>query len=209
VARDQLTIDNAFIGTESRAAGGGQIELRVGDLLFLTDAGEISSSVFGGTTTTAGDITIDPQFLILDGSQIIAQAAEGRGGNIRIVVDNLIQSPDSRIDASAGPAGINGTVVINTPDADVTGGLVALNAAVLDAAALLRERCAARRDVGASSFTGVGRGGLPASPDASQASVYRDPFDTTDGSARRDASQAVGGRRTPAIVLSCASSPGR
>ena len=36
----------------------------------------------------------------------------------------------------------------------------------------LRERCGARRDIGASSFTGVGRGGLPPSPDGPLASAY-------------------------------------
>jgi hypothetical protein len=42
---------------------------------------------------------------------------------------------------------------------------VVLEGALLDAASRLRERCATRRDIGASSFTGVGRGGLPPSPD--------------------------------------------
>jgi len=39
---------------------------------------------------------------------------------------------------------------------------------------LLRERCASRRDVGASSFTGVGRGGLPPSPDTPLTTGYLD-----------------------------------
>jgi filamentous hemagglutinin family protein len=172
VARERLRIDNAFIGTESVAAGGGQITLEVGELLFLTDAGEISSSVFGGAGTTAGDITIDPRFIVLDGSSIIAQAREGRGGNIRITADNLILSPDSVISASAGPAGIDGTIVISTPEVDLSGGLVVLEGALLDASSQLRERCGARRDIGASSFTGVGRGGLPPTPDGPLASAY-------------------------------------
>ncbi len=55
-----------------------------------------------------------------------------------------------------------------------------LDAAVLGSAALLRERCAVRRDVGASSFTGVGRGGLPASLDAPLASAYPDRHAAAD-----------------------------
>ena len=47
-----------------------------------------------------------------------------------------------------------------------------LDAPLLDAASLLRQRCAARRDIGASSFTGVGRGGLPPSPDGPLLSDY-------------------------------------
>ena len=76
------------------------------------------------------------------------------------------------IDASAGPAGIDGTVVVSTPEVDMSGGLVVLEGALLDAASQLRERCGARRDIGASSFSGVGRGGLPPSPDGPLASAY-------------------------------------
>jgi large exoprotein involved in heme utilization and adhesion len=128
--------------------------------------------VFGGADTTAGDITIDPHFIVLDGGHIVAQAKEGRGGSIRITVDHLFVSPDSEISASAGPAGINGTVVISTPEVDLSGGLVVLEGAFLDAASLLRARCAARRNIGASSFTGVGRGGLPPGPDTPLAGGY-------------------------------------
>jgi hypothetical protein len=172
VARQRLDIDNAFIGTESVAAGGGRIDLEVGELLFLTDSGEISSSVFGGAGTTAGDITIDPRFIVLDGSSIIAQAREGRGGNIGITADNLVPSPDSVINAEAGNEGIDGMVVVSTPEVDLSGELVVLESELLDIASQLRERCGARRDIGASSFTGVGRGGLPPGPDGPLAGAY-------------------------------------
>jgi large exoprotein involved in heme utilization and adhesion len=128
--------------------------------------------VFGGAGTTAGDITIDPRFIVLDGSSIIAQARGGRGGNIRITADNLILSPDSVINAEAGDEGIDGTVVVSTPEVDLSGGLVVLQGALLDAASQLRERCGARRDIGASSFTGVGRGGLPPTPDGPLSGAY-------------------------------------
>jgi hypothetical protein len=63
-------------------------------------------------------------------------------------------------------------VATSSPEADLSGGLLILDAALLDAASQLRERCASRRDIGASSFTGVGRGGLPASPDGPLGSAY-------------------------------------
>lgn len=147
----------------------------MGDLIDLQES-TITTSVCGGTGTTVGDITIDPRFVILDGSRILAQAAAGRGGNISITVDDLIHSPDSVTSASAGPAGIDGTVVISTPEVDLSGGLVALEGALLDAASQLRERCGVRRDIGASSFTGVGRGGLPPSPDGQLAGAYASGF---------------------------------
>jgi hypothetical protein len=65
--------------------------------------------------------------------------------------------------------------VVSTPDSDLIGGLVVLDVGLLDADALLRERCAARHDVGASSFTGSGRGGLPPSPDQPLGSAYGPP----------------------------------
>jgi hypothetical protein len=55
---------------------------------------------------------------------------------------------------------------------DLASTLVVLDAGLLNADALLRERCAARRDVGASSFTGTGRGGLPPSPDQPLGTAY-------------------------------------
>jgi large exoprotein involved in heme utilization and adhesion len=162
VARDRLELRDSQITTTAQRAGGGRITIEAGELIDLQGS-EIATSVFGGVTTTAGDIAIDPRFLVLDGSRIVAQAAEGRGGNIRIIADNLIQSPNSLISASAGPAGIDGTVVVSSPEVDLTGGLVELEVPLLDAASLLRDRCAARRDIGANSFT---RGGprRPAAP---------------------------------------------
>jgi large exoprotein involved in heme utilization and adhesion len=102
--------------------------------------------------------------VILDEGRIIAHAQEGSRGNISIVVDELFRAPDSLIDASA-EAGIDGTVNISSPDADIAGDLVVLEAAFVDASSLLRARCEARRDIGASSFTAAGQRALPRSPD--------------------------------------------
>jgi large exoprotein involved in heme utilization and adhesion len=174
VATDRLELDDGTITTEAAAGGGGRIAIEVGLLIDLLGS-EITTSVAGDATTTAGDLTLDPRFIVLEGSRIVAEASEGRGGNIRITVDNLIQLPDSLISASAGPAGIDGTVVISTPEVDLSGGLVVLEGAVVDIAGL-RERCAVRRDIGASSFTGVGRGGPPPSPDGPLADAYASGF---------------------------------
>jgi len=169
-ARSQLEMDEGAITTESEQSGGGQITLRVGRLIDLRDS-SIESSV-ARLAGNAGDIMIDPDFLVLDNSFILARANAGRGGNIRISADQLVVSPDSGINAEAGAEGIDGNVEINAPEEDTTGALVILDAPLLDAASLLRQRCAARRDIGASSFTGVGRGGLPLSPDGPLLSAY-------------------------------------
>ena len=193
----QLLLDDAEISTEALLAGGGRIDVLVDDLIDLRES-RITSAVFGGADTTAGNLSIDPRFIVLDGSRIVAEAIEGRGGSIDIEVDNLIQSPDSVISASAGPAGIDGTVVISSPEVDLTGGLVVLDPALLDAASQLHERCAARRDVGASSFTGVGRGGLPPGPDQPLMSDYR------IGSTRHGDNTQSGGIEAGLAVLALA-----
>jgi len=169
---DRILLDGgAEISTVTGTSGGGDIRIKARDLILLRGRSRIGVDVSRGKTR-AGDIDIDPRFLVLDESEISATADAGSGGRIDITADNLVISPGSEITARAGPAGIDGTVVISTPEADVSGGLVVLEGTLLDVASQLRERCAARRDIGASSFTGVGRGGLPPSPDGPLANAY-------------------------------------
>jgi hypothetical protein len=168
---DRLVLDRGEISTSAQQAGGGRITIQVSELIDLQDS-RIESSV-AQEAGNAGDISIDPDFLVLDDSAILARADAGVGGDISIVADNLVVSPDSLINAEAGEAGVDGTVVTSEPAVDLASALVVLAAPPLDADALLREPCALRRDVGTSSFTGVGRGGLPAAPDRPLGSAYR------------------------------------
>jgi len=171
-APDRLVLDDrSEISTSAVEAGGGQITIEVDRLIDLRKS-LISSSV-AREAGNAGDITIDPDFLVLDDSAILARADAGVGGDISIVADNLVVSPDSLINAEAGEEGIDGTVATSEPAVDLASALVVLAAPPLDADALLREPCALRQDVGTSSFTGVGRGGLPAAPDRPLGSAYR------------------------------------
>ena len=144
--------------------------IQAGRLIDLQDS-RVESSV-AREAGNAGDITIDPDFLILDDSAILARADAGIGGDIQITAGQILRSPGSLISAVAGVSGIDGTIVVDAPEIDLSGDLVILQAPAFDAAALLRERCAARRDVGASSFTGTGRGGLPPSPDQPLGTAY-------------------------------------
>jgi filamentous hemagglutinin family protein len=196
-----LVLQDARISTDSQRAGGGEIRLRVSDLIDLQDS-EVTTSVAGGTDPTAGNIVIDPEVLVIDGSRINADAPAGFGGNVTIVADNILVPGGSfealvaqgDISATGGDPTRSGTVVVDAPDVDLASDLVLLEAPLLDAAAQLRERCAARRDVGASSFTGSGRGGLPPSPDAPLPGTYPDPAAETPpraGQSQRPAIFAV------------------
>src|SRR5262249_50085150 len=114
-----------------------------------------------------GNITIDPEFLILEhGSDILATATTGSGGRIQITTDHFFAFPGSVVSAKSGNQGLSGTVEIVSPDVDLAGSLTALPSTFLDAAAQMQQRCAARRGGGRmGSFAVRGAGGIPAEPD--------------------------------------------
>jgi large exoprotein involved in heme utilization and adhesion len=150
------------ITTNAATADGGDIGIVARDRLHLIH-GEITATVNDGT---GGNITIDPTFVILDQhSKVIAQAGTGTGGNIQITADVLLVSLESVISASS-QFGTNGVVAIDSPEVDLAGTLSALPASFLDAASLLRQRCAQRAEAGAGSFVVAGTSALSASPDA-------------------------------------------
>jgi filamentous hemagglutinin family protein len=171
-----LLFEGSEVSTDSAEAGGGRIQLLVGDTIVLRDS-QVITSVAGGEDPTAGNVLIDPKVLVIDGSKIQANAPRGFGGDITIVADNAlvpgndVQALLDRKDISATGEIDDGRVTVTAPELDLSRGLVVLEGAVLDVSEL-RERCAARRDVGASSFTGVGRGGLPPGPDGPLAGGY-------------------------------------
>jgi hypothetical protein len=168
-----LMNDGASISTEAvgerSAASGGNITLHVRDFLHLVSS-EISTSV-KGDTGNGGNITIDPQLVILNHSSIIAQAIEGHGGNITITAGQFIPSADSIVSATS-ELGISGTVVINGPRVDVNGALVVLSTQLRGRTEVLREACAARADRPNSSLVEAGRGGLPQDPEATLPALY-------------------------------------
>ncbi|HLY46648.1 MAG TPA: hypothetical protein VKQ73_13790, partial [Stellaceae bacterium] len=167
--------DGAAISTEAASANGGNIALHVGELMFLTDS-QVTTSV-KGAFGNGGNILIDPQFLILQHSDIIAQAVAGHGGDITIVADDFFPSADSIVSASS-QLGLSGTVDIVGPRVDLNGSLVVLASELRSAAEVLRTSCAARGAQLRSSLTEGGRGGLPQDPETTIPALYlagRDP----------------------------------
>jgi filamentous hemagglutinin family protein len=161
-------ISTEAMGERSKASGG-NIALHVRDFLYLTSS-EISTSV-KGETGNGGNITIDPQLVILNHSSIIAQAIEGHGGNITITADQFIPSSDSIVSASS-ELGISGTIVINGPRVDVNGALVVLSTQLRSRTEVLRQACAARAGQPVSSLVEAGRGGLLQDPEATLPALY-------------------------------------
>jgi hypothetical protein len=162
---DSAIIANATApGTQ---ASGGNITLLATDMIRLTNS-QINASVQGSTTTIGGTIFIDPQFVILNNSQILAQATQGQGGTITIIAGTFLVDPSSSVSASSTGGGINGTVDIRATVQNLSGALVPLQQDFLAGGSLVAQRCAARMAEGqVSSFVLAGREGLPAEPDGS------------------------------------------
>ena len=107
--------------------------------MYLHDS-TITASVAGGAGN-GGNIAIDPDFVVLNGGQIAADAVGGNGGNVSIVAGHFLATPDSSVTASSA-FGLQGEVVIRAPNEDIGGELQRLPETALDAAARFKSGCA-------------------------------------------------------------------
>jgi filamentous hemagglutinin family protein len=164
---------NAETGISSGEEGA-NINLQVSDLLLLQNESLISATALGNAN--GGNINIDTKFLIAlpiagtNGNGIIANAVEGRGGNIQINTQGIFNIAERRADENNGTndidassdSGIDGVVEINDPNVDPQQTLEELPENVVDVSRLVAQNlCRASRG---SQFTITGRGGLPDSP---------------------------------------------
>jgi hypothetical protein len=152
-ARDSIELTNSAISTSATAADGGNIEIKAGRMLHL-DHSAITTSVQGGAGS-GGNISIDPRYVILDNSRIVAQAYGGNGGQIHIAAGTFIQDPASLISASSA-LGIDGDVTVDAPNSDVTGAMAVLPAVFLSEVNLVASPCIARTIENSSSLLFAG-----------------------------------------------------
>ena len=107
-----------------------------------------------GEDGDGGNIEIlEPQFVVLDQGQIVAQAVAGNGGDITIDTEFLIASNEAQtvIDASS-QLGVDGNVVITSPILDDSAEVLVLPVDFLQVVSLLRQQCALRQSEDANSF---------------------------------------------------------
>ncbi len=97
-AEDTFRSQNSTVTTQASQADGGTVEITAGSLVRLQDSA-ITARV-EGTDAVGGNITIKSDLVLLQGSEISADAPEGRGGNIRIEAGGFVQDGMSRLDAS-------------------------------------------------------------------------------------------------------------
>jgi filamentous hemagglutinin family protein len=162
-AGNQFAMTNSTVTTEANQSGGGLIKITTNPngTVQLTNS-TISASVLDGNGG-GGSVNIDPQFVILQNSQILANSVFGPGGNINITTNLLLPDSASVISASS-QFGQQGTVTIQSPASPASGKIVPLGQKPLIATSLLSQRCAALAGGTASSFTIAGRDSLPAEP---------------------------------------------
>ena len=154
-----IFVDRGSLSATSATGRGGNIGLQAPDIQ-LRRGSNISASGSTGTITLDGNINLNTEILVLlEGSQIITDAADPRGGsNIAISASDgenlsIFLSPDSLINA-------RGELQIDT-ELDLTQ-LEIPHVEVTDVTQLISRGCEAIAQ--GSQFTVTGRGGLPPTP---------------------------------------------
>jgi filamentous hemagglutinin family protein len=161
-AGNALTLRDSEVTTQALQGDGGNIAITAGSLLRLVNS-QITTSVESGRGK-GGNITIDPEFVVLNRSHIHADAFGGPGGNVKITAGVFLIDPESSVTASSA-TNVPGTIEIQASFTDVSGTVARLPEATLQAANLFRASCAARFASGkASSLVVAGREGVPVEP---------------------------------------------
>lgn len=164
---DTITLrDGGQILARTFLGEGGDIDLQVQDALILRDASGISAE--SGGLGNGGNIAIaSPVIIALENSDIIANAVQGRGGNIDITSQSVLgtafrEQTTTQSDITASSEfGINGTVEINTPTVDPSSAAIVLAVDVVDPDQQVATSCS---ESPSNHFIASGRGGLPQAP---------------------------------------------
>jgi hypothetical protein len=159
-----ITLDNGGGITAATISGtGGDIELTANDLQ-LRHNSDITAT--GGGMGDGGNIFIQAETLIvLEDSDILANAFAGDGGNISIFARVIFLDIDSDITASS-QLGIDGTVEISNLERDIQSSLELLDAKIIPPEKVIAGSCLARRNQQRGSFTYTGTGGVPIAPES-------------------------------------------
>ncbi|NOU10688.1 MAG: S-layer family protein, partial [Nitrospira sp.] len=161
----QLELHNASSITTTTTLGqanGGDIGIQATDRVRLVNNSEISTSV-KGTEGSGGNIFIDPKVVILESSNVTANAVTGAGGNITFVTPLFLADSASRVSASS-ERGPSGTVTIQSPTANLSGTVGQLVSKASPPQVLLQNRCIALAGGEQSTFILAGRDTLPIEP---------------------------------------------
>ena len=167
-----LILDRGLVTAETLSSRGGNITLRLDDIILLVNNSRISTTA--GTALAGGDggnLTLTTTYLLATpngNNDITANAFSGAGGNVLITAAGIFGlTPRSRADLEAllgtsdpalldparlpssditaisrGNPDLQGQVIIQSPDVDPSQGVVPLADNILDASRLIAQGCA-------------------------------------------------------------------
>ena len=177
-AKNLSLLNNSSIKAETASTNGGNINLNIIDLLLFRFGSQISTTA--GTNQSGGNggnININTGFIVgakNENSNIFANAFTGNGGNINITTNGIYglsfsPQPTEFSDITASSQfGLQGNVIVTTPNVDPSRGLTTLPVNLADSSKQVSQGCAVGGKLAGkeNSFTISGRGGLPQSPNA-------------------------------------------
>lgn len=213
-ARDLNLNGNASLSAANSAGSGGNITLKIEDLVRFDDNSLISAQASGDAD--GGNINIDSDFIVATSDRnndIVANASRGRGGNIEITTEGIFgweqrsstnANNTNDIDASS-EFGLQGNISIYTPDIEPDEGLVQTPENPIEPDEVLAQACSASLDL-AKKYTNslmiTGRGGLPQSPtqpltgDTIRVSSQQKVDEQGNEGAKRAGAETVGAKRS-------------
>jgi len=170
IEAQNLTLDEGSINATSFNADGGNITLKINDILSLSNESTISATAGLATAVgNGGNLLIDASFLIAeDNSDITANAFAGDGGNITLIAKGIFGliarkkvTELSDITASS-ELGEEGVINIETPESDPTSGLTNLPEEEIEVT--FQAGCDGRNGE-TLAFSNLGRSGIAIEPD--------------------------------------------
>ncbi len=218
ITANSLSLNQGTITAETSeiaGEGGANITLKISDLLKIENESRISAKANG--LANGGNIDIDTPLLLVfppkgsDGSDIIATAARGNGGNITINAQGIFgiaerpaipENQSNDIDASS-EFGASGQVEIDNT-IDPNRGLIELPETVVDPNALVAQNPC--KQGSESEFVITGRGGLPPSlsedlsSDATQVGLVEPAPIESRGAKEQESSKAEDKTSSPSSV---------
>ncbi len=146
-ALDTLRSENSAVRTGATEADGGDIRITTQGLMQLSNS-QITTAV-GSGEGAGGNLTVDAASILLQDSQLNADAFGGPGGNIEITADVLLADPASSITASSA-RNVDGEIDIRVAVTDLSETVTPLSQDFGQEATLARQ-CAERWREGITS----------------------------------------------------------
>jgi filamentous hemagglutinin family protein len=159
ITAKELNLDHsATLEAKVNAGNQGNINLTT-DNIFLRNNSEIN--VLAAGKATGGNIKISNRenMIVTKNSRILANAIQGKGGNIEITTQGYFVSGDSLVSASS-EFGLDGNIKVENINGDRPLELDQLPDNLVDRTQQIAKSCG----VGTNQFAIAGRGGLPESP---------------------------------------------